>query len=63
MAKLVNLIIDRAVLLDIGIARRNIGLRLVVIIVGDKIFNRIVRKELLKLAVKLTGQGLIVGDD
>ena len=63
MAKLVNLIIDRAVLLDIGIARRNIGLRLVVIIVGDKIFHGIVREKLLKLTVKLTGQGLVVGDD
>ena len=63
MAKLVNLIIDRAVLLDIGIAGGNIGLRLVIIIVGDKVFYGIVREKLLKLTVELTGQGLVVGDD
>ena len=41
--------------------RRDIGLRLVIIIVGDKIFHGIVREKLLKLTVELTGQGLVVG--
>ena len=36
---------------------------MVVVVVGNKIFHCILREELLKLAVELGGQRLVVGDD
>ena len=62
-AQLVDLIIDGRVLGDIGIAGGHIGLRLIVIIIGNKIFHGVLRKELLHLPVELAGQGLVMGDD
>ena len=40
--ELVDFIVDGGVLFDIDIPSRHIGFRLVVIVVGDKIFHRIV---------------------
>ena len=60
MAQLVDVVIDRGILLDIGIRLRHIRLRLIVIIIGNKIFHGVVREELLHLAVKLCGQRLVV---
>ena len=39
----------------------DIGLRLVVVVVGDKVLHRIVGKKLLELGAQLGGQGLVVG--
>ena len=39
----------------------DIGLWLVVVVVGDKVFHRIVGKELLELRAQLRGQGFVVG--
>ncbi len=63
MTEFVNLIIDRTILFDIGIARRYISFWLVVIIVRHEVFDRIFWKEFLELTIKLTSQGLVVGDD
>ncbi|CAG5146359.1 Uncharacterised protein [Streptococcus pneumoniae] len=63
MAKLVNLVIDRTILLNIGIARRDIGLWLVIIIVGYEILNCIFREKFLKLPIELTSQSFIVGNN
>ena len=63
MAQLINLIIDCRVLLYICVGRGNIGLRLVVVVVRDKILDCILREELLKLAVKLGCQSFIVCDN
>ena len=49
--KLVYLLIDRGILGNVGIRRRNISLRLVIIIVGHKILHCILREVLLELAV------------
>ncbi len=51
--------IDRRILLDIGIGRRHIGFRLVIVIVGNEIFDRVLRKELLELTIELRRQGLV----
>ena len=60
MTQLINLVVNGGVFFNIGICRRDIGFGLVVVVVGNKIFHRILREELLKLAVKLGGQCLIV---
>ena len=61
--QLIDLVIDGGILLDIGIRRGHIGLRLVIVIVGDKVFHGIFREELLHLPVQLGRQRLVVGDD
>ena len=61
--KAVYLLVGRGILLDVGVRLRHIGLRLVVVVVGDKVLHRILREELLHLAVKLRRERLIVGDD
>ena len=62
-AQLVDLIVDHRVFLDIRVCLRHICLRLVVIVVGDKILDGVLRKELLELAVELRGQRLVVRDN
>ena len=49
--QLVDLIIDGGILGNIGIGRRNICLRLIVIIIGYKIFHRIIGKKFFKLSI------------
>ena len=61
MAELVYLIINSGVLFDIGIAPRYIRLGLVIVIVGYKIFNRILGEEFSELTAKLCGEGFVVG--
>ena len=56
---LLDVLVDRAVLLDEGIAGRHVGFRLVIVVVADEIFDRIVRKECLELAVQLRRQRLV----
>ncbi len=56
---LFDVLVDRGVLLDVGIRRRDIGFRLVVVVIADEVFDCIVREELLEFAVKLGGQGLV----
>ena len=41
----------------------DIGLRLVVVVVGHEVLHRVVGKELLELLTQLGGQGLVVGQD
>ena len=56
VAHAVDLLVDRGILLDVGVGARDIGFRLVVIVIGDEIFHRVVGEEILELAVKLRGQ-------
>ena len=60
---LFNVFVDGGIFLDEGIRRRHIGFRLVVIVVRHEILHRVIRKELLELAVQLRRQGLVVGHD
>ena len=41
---------------------RDVGLRLIIIIIGDEVFHRILREELLELAAELRGQRFVVGE-
>jgi hypothetical protein len=56
---LLDVLVDRAVLLDEGVRRGNVGLWLVVVVVADEVLHRVVREERLELAVQLRGQGLV----
>ncbi len=59
----VDLFVDRGFLLDIGVRARHIGFGLVVVIVGDEILDRIVRKEALELAIELRRKRLVRRED
>ena len=61
--ELLYLVVDGGVLGDVGVGGGHVGFRLVVVVVGHKIFYRVLRKKFLELAVELAGQGLIVGYD
>ncbi len=63
MAHPVDLLVDGGFLLDIGVGARDVGLRLVVVVVGDEILDRVVREEGLELAIELGGQRLVGGED
>ncbi len=63
VAQLVDVVVDGRVLGYIGVRGRDIGFRLVVVIVGDKVLHGIVRKEGRKLCVQLGCQRLVGGND
>ena len=63
MAQLINFIIYGRILLYVGISGSYICLRLIVIVVGDKISHIIVGKECLELAGQLSRQGFIMGNN
>ena len=60
MAQTVNFIIDGGILLNIGVGRGDIRLRLVIIVVGYEIFYRILGKKFAQLGAELCGQRFIV---
>jgi len=63
VAQPVYLIVDGRVLLDIGVGGGNVRLRLVVVIIADKVLDSVVREKRLELGGQLGGQRLVVGDD
>ena len=58
-AHLFDMFVDRGIFFDKGVRSRNVGFRLVIIVIGDKILHRIMRKELLHLSVQLRGERLV----
>ena len=52
-----------SILLDIGVAGGDVGLRLVVIVIGNEILHRRVGEEPLELGTELSRQGLVVSED
>ena len=56
---LLDVVVDRGVLLDVGVGRGDVGFRLVVVVVGDEVLDGVVREELAHLPVELRGQGLV----
>ena len=63
MAHPVDLLVERGFLLDIGVGARDIGLGLVVVVIGDEVFDRVLREEALHLAVELGGERLVRRED
>ena len=63
VAQPVDFLVYLRILLYIGVGVGDICLRLVVVIVGNKIMHRILRKELLEFFIQLGGQCFIVRND
>ena len=59
----VDLLVDVRFLLDIGVGARDVGLRLVIVVVGDEVLDGIVGKEAPELAVELRRQSLVRGEN
>ncbi len=59
-AHLLDVLVDRRILLDEGIGSRHVGFGLVVVVVGNEVLHRIAREELLELPVQLRRQRLVV---
>ena len=56
---LLDVLVDARVLLDVQVARRDVGLGLVVIVVGDEVLHRVLGEELAHLRVELRRQRLV----
>ena len=56
---LLDVLVDRAVLLDVEIARRYVRFRLVVIVIRDEILDRVVWEKLAELGIELRGKRLV----
>ena len=63
MAQAVQLIVDGGVFFDERIRGRDIGFRLIVVIITDEILHRVVGEKPLEFIIKLCGQGFVMGDD
>ena len=63
VAHAVDLLVDRGFLLDIGVGARDVGFRLVVVVIGDEILHRVVGEEAPELAVELRRQRLVRRED
>ena len=63
VAQPVDLVVDRRVLLDVGVARGHVRLGLVVVVVADEVLHPVLREELLHLLGELGGEALVGGDD
>ena len=63
VAQTVDLVVDGAVLFNVGVGGGNVRLRLVIVVVGHEIFHRIIREELPELGAQLRRKGLVVCED
>ena len=62
VAETVDLVVDRAVLLDVGVARRDVRLGLVVVVVRDEVLDSVLREELAELVRELRRERLVGGE-
>ena len=62
-AQLVELLVDGGFLLDEEVAGGDVGFGLVVVVVGDEVFDGVVGEERLELVVELGGERLVVRED
>ena len=63
VAQAVDLLVDRRVLLDVEVLARDVGLGLVVVVVGDEVLDRVLREVRAELVAELRRQRLVVGED
>ena len=59
----VDLLVDLRFLLDVGVAARDVGLRLVVVVVAHEVLDRVVGEETLELPVELGRERLVRRQD
>ena len=60
MAEHIDLLVYHSVLFNINVLAGDIGLRLVVIVVGNEVFHRILGEKCTQLCAELGGEGLVV---
>ena len=58
-AHLLDVVVDRRVLLDVEVPRRDIRFRLVIVVIRDEVFDRVLGEELAELRVELRRQRLV----
>ena len=58
----IDVVVDRAVLFDVGVARREVRLGLVVVVVADEVLDPVVGEELAELVGELRGEALVRGE-
>ena len=63
MAQLVELLVDVGVFLYIEVGSRDVGFRLVVVVVADEVLDGVLGEEFLELGRQLRRERLVVGDD
>ena len=63
MAHLIDLLVYMGIFLNVCIRLRDVGLWLIIIVVADKIFNGVLRKETFQLSEQLSGEGFVGGDN
>ena len=63
VAELVDLVVDEGVLFDVHILAGDVGLGLVVIVVGDEVLDGVVGEEFAELGAELGREGFVVGED
>ena len=56
MAEAVDVVVSRAVLLDVEVGLQDVRLRLVVVVVGHEVLDRVSGEELAKLVAELGGE-------
>ena len=54
-----DLVVDRGVLLDVGVGLRDVGLGLVVVVVADEVLDGVVGQHLTQLVGQLSGKRLV----
>ena len=59
----VQLFVDRGFFFDEEVAGGDVGFGLVVVVVGDEVFDGVVGEEGLELVIELGGEGLVVRED
>ena len=59
MAQTLHILVDGGILLNIGIGLRDIGLGLVVVVVGDEVLDRVVWQQAAELIGQLGRQRLV----
>ncbi len=62
MPQPLDLVVDRRVLLYVGVGAGDVGLGLVVVVIGDEVLDCVAREELLELVAELRGEGLVGRD-
>ena len=60
---LLDVLVDRRVLFDVRVARGDVRLGLVIVVVRDEVLDGVVRKELAHFAIQLRGECLVVRED
>ena len=58
----VDLVVDGGVFLDVRVGGGDVRLRLVIVVVADEELHRVLREQVLELAIKLAGERLVVSD-